>query len=334
MVSWWPLRLFLRKYSSERSSVAESGRPRLESTGSRLPLEARLALYESFDRPPELHLLAASDPSSFVNLVSQRVTTASTTLGGRIPVIAVREIVENLLHADFRGAVISVYPGGNEILIADQGPGIPDKEAAARPGFSTATSEMRRFIKGVGSGLTVAREALEAVHGTLRVEDNIDGGTVVTLKIPVQSTRRSHAQAHHAVAKGPQGEAVGEVAAASEAPESPPVLAGNDSGPGEYIMGPARRTSGKKSKGKTTATAASPEDSRVRLTPRQEKVLALFAQDPELGPSTVAEKGQLSLASAYRDLVALQGLGFAVPVEGGKRRLTDKGRDYLAALGN
>lgn len=299
MGSWWPLRLF----SSRKQSP-------------KLPFEARLAIYESFDKPPVIHLLAASDCLSYVNLVTQKVSGAAAANGGNMPEVAVREIVENLLHAEFRGATISVYPGGNRILVADQGPGIPDKEAAIRPGFSTSNTEMRRFIKGVGSGLTVAREALEALGGSLVIEDNLHGGTVVTLTVPLAESTTL---------------AVAEAAATSEALESEPAVAGDNAPQGEYKRDPSSRVAKPKAVRKARA-ATSRETSRAGLTPRQEKVLCLFSECPELGPSTVAERGEISLASAYRDLVALEGLGLAEPVEGGKRRLTDKGRECLASL--
>jgi hypothetical protein len=91
--------------------------------------------------------------------------------------------MENLIHAYFRNATITVLDEGNTIRVTDQGPGIGDKDRALRPGFSTATAAMREVIRGVGSGLPVAKEQMQFVGGTLTLEDNLDHGTVVTLSI-------------------------------------------------------------------------------------------------------------------------------------------------------
>jgi len=100
--------------------------------------------------------------------------------------------VENLIHAFFLDAVITIMNDGNTIRISDQGPGIRDKERAFEPGFTTATGELRRFIKGVGSGLPVAREQLAFLGGAISVEDNLERGTVVTLHVgPPASAARS-----------------------------------------------------------------------------------------------------------------------------------------------
>ena len=57
------------------------------------------------------------------------------------------------------------------------------KERAFLPGFSTATDDMRRYIKGVGSGLPIVKECMSFSGGTVTVEDNLDRGTVVTLQL-------------------------------------------------------------------------------------------------------------------------------------------------------
>jgi hypothetical protein len=53
-----------------------------------------------------------------------------------------------------------------------------------QPGFTTAGAELKRYIKGVGSGLPIARESLAYLEGILEIEDNLGRGTVVTLRLP------------------------------------------------------------------------------------------------------------------------------------------------------
>lgn len=145
--------------------------------------EVRLAVYDSPLAPPRVTSLRGQEFHEFVGDLAARTYDDSRERGGRIPYVVIREIVENLIHAYFEGAVISIYDDGNTIRIADQGPGIAEPQKALLPGFSTATAEMRRYIKGVGSGLPVAKEQLEFLGGAIAIDTNLSGGTVVTLSV-------------------------------------------------------------------------------------------------------------------------------------------------------
>ncbi len=145
--------------------------------------EVRLAVYDSPLAAPRVVSLRGQEFHAFVGDLAARTHDFARERGGRIPYVVIREIIENLIHAYFQGAVISIFDDGNTIRISDQGPGIADKERAMEPGFSTATPHMRRFIKGVGSGLPVAREQLAFLGGAIAIEDNLGHGTVVTLTV-------------------------------------------------------------------------------------------------------------------------------------------------------
>ena len=134
--------------------------------------EVRLAVYDSPLAAPRVASLRGREFHAFVGDLATRTYNFGRERGGRIPYIVIREIIENLIHAYFRGAVISILDDGNTIRISDQGPGIPDKEKALQPGFTTATPQMRRLIKGVGSGLPVAREQLAFLGGAIAIDDN------------------------------------------------------------------------------------------------------------------------------------------------------------------
>ncbi len=164
---------FLRLVSEHRNEPEES---------SRVP-EVRMAIYDSPLAPPQVISLSAEDFDQLVGELASRTHTYARERGGRIPFVVIKEIVENLIHAFFKDAVITIMDDGNTIRISDQGPGIRDKERVFLPGFTTATREMRRFIKGVGSGLPVAREQLGFLGGAISVEDNLERGTVVTLHV-------------------------------------------------------------------------------------------------------------------------------------------------------
>ena len=145
--------------------------------------EVRLAVYDSPLAAPRVVSLRGREFHEFVGDLAARTYNFGRERGGRIPYIVIREIIENLIHAYFQGAVISILDDGNTIRISDQGPGVPDKEKALQPGFTTATPQMRRLIKGVGSGLPVAREQLAFLGGAIAIDDNLTRGTVVTLTV-------------------------------------------------------------------------------------------------------------------------------------------------------
>ena len=147
-------------------------------------IAARLAVYDSLMAAPRIIELGADDYDEFINLLATKTYQSSKEIGGNIPYTVLREIIENLIHAYFKEVVISVLDNGNTVRISDQGPGIKNKEKAFEPGFSTATSEMKHYIKGVGSGLPITKEALYFLGGALTIEDNLDHGTVITLKVP------------------------------------------------------------------------------------------------------------------------------------------------------
>lgn len=145
--------------------------------------EVRLAVYDSPLSSPRVVSLRGQEFHGFVGDLAARTYDYSRERGGRIPYVVIREVIENLIHAYFEAAVISILDDGNTIRISDQGPGIADKRKALLPGFTTATPEMRRYIKGVGSGLPVAKEQLEFLGGSIAIEENLNHGTVITLTV-------------------------------------------------------------------------------------------------------------------------------------------------------
>ncbi len=145
---------------------------------------ARLAIYDSLTSLPRIVDLSAEGCEQFVNLIATRTYELSQERGGQVPFTIIKEVVENLIHACFNEAVITILDRGNTIRISDQGPGIGDPERAFQPGFSTATAEMKRVIKGVGSGLPIVRECLTLSGGDITIENNLARGTVVTLRMP------------------------------------------------------------------------------------------------------------------------------------------------------
>ena len=208
---------------------------------------------------PEITEVSAANPRSatqkFTRFVSERVGEA----GGRVPEESIREVVENLIHAGYSGVVISILDGGNVVRVSDKGPGVENKNRAIEFGFSGASPEALREIRGVGAGLGIARAAAEKVGGKITIEDNIGGGTVVTISV------------------------------AGEAPAA--------------------------------------EESKA-----PQKVLITVLECGEVGPSTVADRLEISVSTAYRDLSVLEEHGLVQAHESGKRLISPLGRDLVEAI--
>ncbi len=145
---------------------------------------ARIAIYENEFSAPRTIDISANDQLELIDLLGTQVYQLAKEKGSIIPYTVIKEVVENLLHARCQGVVVTILDGGQVIRVADQGPGIPDKEKAFQPGFTTATPEMRRYIRGVGSGLPLIKQLLTSLGGQIFIEDNLKRGTVVTLFAP------------------------------------------------------------------------------------------------------------------------------------------------------
>src|SRR5687768_5488693 len=144
--------------------------------------DVRIVVYPRGGEPEITEVSAASPRSAtqkFTRFVSEKVEEA----GGGVPEESIREVVENLIHAGYRGVVISVLDGGNVVRVSDKGPGVENKNRAVEFGFSGASPGALGEIRGVGAGLGIARAAAEKVGGTLTIEDNIGGGTVATISV-------------------------------------------------------------------------------------------------------------------------------------------------------
>ncbi len=150
-----------------------------------LGLEApRIAIYDTLTSPPRVVAVEAGDLPALVASLAEKTYHYCREQGGQVPYTVIQELIENLLHAYFRDVVITILDNGQTIRISDHGPGIDDKERAMQPGFTTATAYQRQIIRGVGSGLPLARESLLFLRGILTIEDNLGGGAVFTIKMP------------------------------------------------------------------------------------------------------------------------------------------------------
>lgn len=151
------------------------------STGD---LVVRIAVYDERGRPPRLVIVKADSAASLIEAAGHRVTGLVMEVGGGVPALAIREVVDNLVHAGLAGAVVTILEGGDEVRVSDRGPGIPDKDRARGPGFTAAGPSEQALVRGVGAGLAIASDLMAQANGTMEIDDNLGHGTVVTLRVP------------------------------------------------------------------------------------------------------------------------------------------------------
>lgn len=132
---------------------------------------------------PSISEVSFVDVESFCDALTHRTSQALENLNILIPTYVISEIVNNFIFANFQDAIISISNGGQTISFSDHGPGIQDVGQSMRVGFSSATAFHRRYIRGAGAGFEVVSMFLRDCGGSLFVEDNIGGGTVVTLQL-------------------------------------------------------------------------------------------------------------------------------------------------------
>jgi DeoR/GlpR family transcriptional regulator of sugar metabolism len=73
---------------------------------------------------------------------------------------------------------------------------------------------------------------------------------------------------------------------------------------------------------------------KMNISERQKKVLITVLECGEVGPSTVAEKLEISVSTAYRDLSVIEEHGLVAGDESGKRMITPLGRDLVEYIVN
>ena len=83
-----------------------------------------------------------------------------------------------VMHANQGKVNLSVTPKLIEVVIDDQGKGIPDVELAMQEGFTTATEEMRAMGFGSGMGLPNIKKNTDE----LKIESEVGKGTKVQMR--------------------------------------------------------------------------------------------------------------------------------------------------------
>ena len=141
-------------------------------------LVVRVAVHRAALEPPLITEIRDIEPAAIIESTFACVAQVSS-----VPPLALREIIENLIHAGFTDALVTVLDAGRTVRVSDRGPGINDPRRAMEPGYTTADEQIRAVVRGAGSGLALALGLVAAEGGTLDIHDNLGGGCVVTIAV-------------------------------------------------------------------------------------------------------------------------------------------------------
>lgn len=163
------------------NSQTEEGRNRVSQLFEK---EARVVVYSKVSPVPEVIPVSFTTVEEYVDTLCSIVSEKIIREGSSLPLYIIKELIDNLIFAQFSDVVISISDEGRQLRISDHGPGFEDKDLCLKQGFSTATSFHRRFIRATGSGFSILDHYAKENGATLSLEDNIGGGAVVTLTSP------------------------------------------------------------------------------------------------------------------------------------------------------
>lgn len=241
----------------------------------------------------------------FIESISTTVYDCSRQQDGRLPYTVIREITENFIHAGFLECTVSVLDEGNTLRFADQGPGIAKKDLVLQPGVSSATSKMKDFIRGVGSGFPIVREYLSASHGYIKLEDNADEGVVVTISL------------------------------IAETPEEDPTAQDSRMMYTQYVSSEQNQVFSEMQGTTKSSKTEEPDASSttvIKLKEREKLALLILNEQGVLGPVDLGEQLDLSAATATRLFQKLDELGLVESNKSKKRILTHAGLAYVQGL--
>ena len=276
----------------------------------------RIAIYDSPASHPRITDVSNSSVAELIEKASETVHRECKGNGGNIPYTVIRELVENLMHSGFADSVISISCDGSCISFSDHGPGIDDSSRACLPGYTTATEDMRTTIRGVGSGLPIAKETMEVLGGSLRIDSNLKKGLVVSISLPREATAAEK-----------------EAASEGDVSESPPLEQREKQTEGSSAgkrVDPVTPEPSPQRQGERIINAEMVREiAQNSLSDRQKKLLVLAGQLGEIGPSVASKELELSLSTVHRDLVSLEELRLLKSTDSGKRKLTESGSQFL-----
>ena len=99
----------------------------------------------------------------------------------RVSVAMYEGEINMVIHANGGSADVIVSAEAIEIILADNGPGIPDIDMAMTEGFSTAPDNIRSLGFGAGMGLPNMKRYTD----DMRIESELGKGTTIYMTVKV-----------------------------------------------------------------------------------------------------------------------------------------------------
>ena len=97
----------------------------------------------------------------------------------RISIAIYEGEINMVIHANGGEITVTVSDEDIKMVLADQGPGIPDVEKAMQAGYSTAAENVRNLGFGAGMGLPNMKKYTDEMS----IETEKDVGTTVTMRV-------------------------------------------------------------------------------------------------------------------------------------------------------
>lgn len=170
--------------ANELRSSSESSEERAEKVLVLKEKEARIVIYTEKGQLPTFIRVDFTTIDDFTNSITRAIDKSLSNLGKTYPLYIIKEIVDNFIFAQFSDVTVSIMNEGSLLRFSDHGDGIENKELCILPGFSTANSFHRKYIRATGSGLTIVSDYMDSIGGKLNIENNFSKGTVITLIFP------------------------------------------------------------------------------------------------------------------------------------------------------
>jgi len=301
-------------------------------------LQALLVYQEAESELPKVIPIEDTIPSRFLENLISATCRILKDKGSSIPTIVATELITNLAHAEFNRSVITISANGDQLTVSDHGPGIPNKDDALLFGYyGEPPKRYRSLVRGAGTGLPLAHHLITAIGGQLVLTDNLDGGTVATAVMSFNGQHRSSKHCYYE-----ENTASRDNSPVDKGAENTTAEAGDHPLETEYNYlritdpktDPGQQDESESAQLNTQgpAVAEALSDLQTKLSRRQRRVLFLVADFGEVGPSAASTELDMSLSTAFRDLVTLEEMGLVQSDANGKRSLTSLGARVIAAL--
>jgi len=106
-----------------------------------------------------------------------------------------RNLLSNAIKFSEQGSTIHITAGihagreGAEVMVtvADQGPGIPEAELESIFDKFIQSSTTKNGAGGTGLGLAICREIINAHHGSIHADNQVEGGAIISFTLPLDS---------------------------------------------------------------------------------------------------------------------------------------------------